>query len=651
MKLTMKLNKNTDNKCNKSMLMRTLFAIVSFLLLSQQVLGQSFAVVTPSNHTVYFQLCNGGSEAEATFSSYSMPNYGTSLSGTLIIPDSVEYNNVRYPVTAIGYNAFHHAYGMDTVILPNTITEIMQEAFAGCSNLASVAIPNSVTTIGNVAFGACHYLSDLTIGESVVTIGNQAFDCDTALVSLVIPNSVVSIGSAAFSQNYSLRTVRFGSSVASVGAACFSICPSLDSLIFTSELSPSFAGGFYGTPDTLNIIIPCGSHHSYSYWLGTQHNYTVPTVGLTMSVTSPQPQRGNAVIVKDADSNDVRCDSSVVVRAIPNYGYHFQQWSNGSTLLQDTLFIASDSSVSAIFAKNQYSLTVNSFNTSLGSVTGTGVYEYLDTVTVTATATAPHYFFERWSDGNTESSRSVVITGNMALTAYFAIDTHTVTVLADSIAHGSVSGGGRYTYGTVATLTAAPYSGYRFSHWSNGATFNPYVFAVLGDTVLTALFIADGEPYQDTVILNDTIYVQVHDTTTVTLTDTITNVIYIHDTTTVTLTDTITNVIYIHDTTTVTLTDTVYEVIYLHDTIYIHDTIVVGIDEVKTLNAKIYTDNGQIVVDGSDGNPVRLYDLNGRLLATKQDDRLTLRFSIPSSGTYLVKVGNYHTRKVVVVLP
>ena len=528
------------------------FAIIAIFAFALNAQGQTFTVVTPSNHTVNFQIENG--EAEATFQTYGMPNYGSSIVGTLIIPDSVEYDGVMYPVTSIGYEAFHHSYYIDTVILPNTIIEIKQEAFCACSNLASVAIPNSVTTLGWCSFAACHNLSDLTIGESVTTIGQQAFDADTSLVSVIIPNSVVSIGSAAFSQCYSLRTLIFGSSVSSIGYGTFTYCPKLDTLIFLSEIAPSYGGGFYGgTPDTLNIIIPCGSYHSYSYWYGTQHNYTVPTVGLTMDVSSEQPQRGNATIVKDLDSNEVRCDSSVVIKAIPNYGYHFHQWSNGSTNIQDTLFISENSSISASFDKNQYYLAVQSFNTSLGTVTGEGTYNYLDTAVVTATATAPHYFFERWSDGNTDSSRRIVITCDKFITAHFAIDTHTVTVQADNISHGSVSGGGRYTYGTVATLTAAPYSGYRFSHWSDGSTYNPYIFAVLSDTVLTAQFIADGEPYQDTIYIYDTIIINN----------------YYHDTVTVN------NYVY----------DTIYLNRYIFDTVYIHDTLVVGGDERENLPA------------------------------------------------------------------
>ncbi len=113
--------------------------------------------------------------------------------------------------------------------------------------------------------------------------------------------------------------------------------------------------------------------------------------------------------------------------------------------------------------------------------------------------------------------------------------------------------------------------------------------------------------------------------------------------------DTIDN--YIHDT--LTITDTLwltqYDTILIHDTIFIHDTIVVGVGDVETVNAKIYTNNRQIVVEGADGNDVCLYDINGRILATKQDYGVPIRFDAPASGTYIIKIGNYPVRKVVVI--
>ena len=74
-----------------------------------------------------------------------------------------------------------------------------------------------------------------------------------------------------------------------------------------------------------------------------------------------------------------------------------------------------------------------------------------------------------------------------------------------------------------------------------------------------------------------------------------------------------------------------------------------GIADVAALNAKVYSSQGQIVVEGAEGNSVTLYDVNGRMLATKRDDYSPLRFDAPTSGTYMIKIGNYPARKVAVV--
>ena len=136
--------------------------------------------------------------------------------------------------------------------------------------------------------------------------------------------------------------------------------------------------------------------------------------------------------------------------------------------------------------------------------------------------------------------------------------------------------------------------------------------------------------YNFTVV--DTVVV---DSTLVPVVDTL----WLHDTQW--LHDTIHYTIFIHDTTVNT--------IFVHDTIVIHDTIVVGIDDIETIDAKIYSSNRHIVVEGAGSNTVRLYDINGRILATKQDDYAPLRFDVHASGTYMIKIGNHPARKVVVI--
>ncbi len=184
---------------------------------------------------------------------------------------------------------------------------------------------------------------------------------------------------------------------------------------------------------------------------------------------------------------------TVRLNASSDYGYHFTHWNDGSTenprmvtLTQDTLFTAH-------FAPNQYALTVVSSDLNMGTVSGGGTYYYGDTITLTATP-ASHHHFVRWNDGNTENPRQYRVWGEVTVTAFFAIDTHTVSVASNDIARGMVEASGtRFEYGQPCTVTATAYSGYTFHSWSNGMTANPYTFAVLSDVELTANFVAEGE--------------------------------------------------------------------------------------------------------------------------------------------------------------
>ena len=578
--------------------------------------------VSPSGHTLYYDIADG--EATVAKKNYNYPNYGNTLAGDLIIPDSVEYEGVKYPVTSIGHEAFEYAT-MRSVQIPNTVRTIVIRAFSACDSLTSLVIPNSVTSIGQQAFAGSFNITSIILPDSLTTIDQGIFENDTSLLSIVVPDAVVSVGYAAFSQCYSLRSVTFGSSVRSIGGLMFWNCHALDSLIFKSDIAPNVGTNMFpGAPDTLVIDIPCGSYHSYYAAFGPNHTYIVPSVNLSMSVSSLAPDWGTANVVQDADQQDVRCDSSAIIQAISNYGYHFTGWSNGSMANPDTLTIDRDSVLIASFAKNIYILEVNSSDQNIGSVTGGGVFEYLDTTVLTATAVTP-YHFVRWSDGNTQNPRQFVVTSNAVRTAIFGIDTFNVNLQVDSIAHGTCTGFGNYPYGSTASVVAVPYSGYQFSHWSDGSTFNPYTFAVVDNVQLTAYFYANGTPYQDTLEIHDTMYIEIP----------------VHDTTYITLTDTV----FMPETDTLWLHDTIYLPQYIHDTIYITQ----GIDGVDGINAKVYSNRGQVVVEGADGNMVTLYDVTGRILATKQDYGKPLHFDIPASGTYMIKIGNYQARKVVVI--
>lgn len=685
---------------------RLLLSIALFVVPILSAYAYDFSAVAPSGQTLYYNIVNGNAEVVCPGTRWHNPYGGyTEPSGSLVIPSSVTYGGQSYSVTSIGTSAFCDCEGLVSVTIPEGVTHIGDAAFLFCTGLTSpLIIPNTVTTIETNAFNGCSSLTSVRIGSGIVTMGNEIFrNCISLTKLYCLSQYPPSIGNYVFDgvnsnfniyvpcesyQNYLNNWSNYGTIH----------CTFQFNLIVSSNDSTWGTGSYVGLSDSIAEItaIPNYGYH-FDHWsygstanpdtimltddatitaifaknqysvTGTTNDSTkglvsgsatvdyLDTVTLTAtanygyqfvrwsdySTENPRRIAATANITKTAifDFNQynltVQADTSIhgscngggsynylserTIRANANYGYHFTQWNDGDTnnprvitLTQDTAFIAS-------FSKNQYTLTVSSNDTTLGSVVGSGTYEYLDTVSISAT-TIEHYHFVRWDDGNTLNPRNIIVTSDISRSAIFAIDTHSVTLQAANITHGTCSGSGQYQYGTAATVEALPYSGYQFLHWSDGSTYNPYTFAVVNNIQLTAHFYAVGTPYQDTLYI-DTL--TIHDT------------VYFHDTT----------FVPVHDTTVVYITDS----ILIHDTVFVHDTIFVGVDEVDAINAKIYTSNGQIVVDGAERNTVYLYDVNGRILATKQDEYSPLHFNVPATGTYLVKIGNHSARRVVVV--
>lgn len=103
-------------------------------------------------------------------------------------------------------------------------------------------------------------------------------------------------------------------------------------------------------------------------------------------------------------------------------GYTFKGWStsaNGSVNVSTTTKVTGNVTYYAIWQINSYTLTVTAGTG--GTVSGNGSYNYGATVTLKATP-SPGYHFVKWSDGNTNASRTVIVTGNATYTAMFEQD-------------------------------------------------------------------------------------------------------------------------------------------------------------------------------------------------------------------------------------
>ncbi len=264
----------------------------------------------------------------------------------------------------------------------------------------------------------------------------------------------------------------------------------------------------------------------------------------------------------------VDCDSNVTITAMVNTGYQFVGWSDGGTSNPRTFHLTGDTTVIAYFDYVTYSVVGQPSDTTYGLVFGSDTSHYGDSVTLIATPNYG-YHFTHWSDGDSNATRTITVTGDTTLMAYFEINSYQLTVLPNDSTLGTVTGSGTYTHGSQATVTATPAQGNRFDHWSDNSLLANYTFTLTSDMQLVAVFVP-----VDTVHVHDTTYIDVHDTTYVPVHDT--TYIDVHDTAYVDIHDTTyIEVPYpVHDTTYIEVHDTTYINVPVHDTTYIevHDT-------------------------------------------------------------------------------
>lgn len=224
------------------------------------------------------------------------------------------------------------------------------------------------------------------------------------------------------------------------------------------------------------------------------YDYPIPS-RYTISTSVSPAGSGTVTGGGEYDAN-----TTINLTAVPNTGYEFLKWSDNIYDNPRSVLVNSSQSFTAIFTQQdipiqQYTISTSVSPAGSGTVTGGGTYDSGSTITITASANNG-YIFSQWSDGVTSASRSVNVTGNMSFTAQFVsstppAQTYVINASASPSAGGSVSGGGSFQYGDIATLTATANSGYVFSSWSDGITANPRNISVTSNMNLTAYFTQD----------------------------------------------------------------------------------------------------------------------------------------------------------------
>ena len=211
----------------------------------------------------------------------------------------------------------------------------------------------------------------------------------------------------------------------------------------------------------------------------------------------------------------------------------------------------------------------------------------------------------------------------------------TITATSSDPALGTVTGGGTYTYGSEATLTAEPADHCHFVNWSDGSTANPRTVTVTAD----ASYVANFARYQYYIA------VTTDDASMGTASGGGTYDYGSVITITATPNEGYEFLNWSDENTenprTVTVTgNATYKAFF---------TPVSSISDVNMSQLEVYSFQNHIVVNQAEGMTVEIYDMLGKRIVLDADNAKANRvFTVNTTGIYMVKVGDTFFKKVIV---
>ena len=135
--------------------------------------------------------------------------------------DNLESITIPDTVTEMGSGVFEACRNLKKVVLSNALTVVPSYAFENCENLESIYMPDSVTEIGEYAFYQCTALEKVAFSESLTTIGEMAFGECSKISSIRLPNSVKVIENEAFYECTGLKSLTLSTNLVSIGDCAF----------------------------------------------------------------------------------------------------------------------------------------------------------------------------------------------------------------------------------------------------------------------------------------------------------------------------------------------------------------------------------------------------------------------------------------------
>jgi hypothetical protein len=183
----------------------------------------------------------------------------------------------------------------------------------------------------------------------------------------------------------------------------------------------------------------------------------------------------NGSLIGDLNQTVEYGNNATEVEALPDTGYHFIQWSDGSQENpRSDSDVKENLDLEASFDIGTYTVSYGVQDDIGGELVGdlTQALVHGDDASAVEAIPQTGYHFVQWTDGSTDNPRQdLAVKSNIDVKVLFELDTFTLTYETDG--HGTISGESVQTvsYGHDASeVTAVPDVDYVFLDWSDGIT-------------------------------------------------------------------------------------------------------------------------------------------------------------------------------------
>ena len=210
----------------------------------------------------------------------------STLSGDIIIPESLVYNDVDYPVTKmieptdlVCYSggsisctggAFQGSL-IETITIPSSITTIPAGAFQNCQNLTKVVLPETIKMLSAACFAGCYNLENINIPDGITDLASNTvygyrsyvFGGCSKIKSFKIPSGITRLASGCFMDS--------GLEEVSVPATCLTMdekclyAPNLKIVtMYVRDLyTLTYSESCFGDVSNVDLKVPTGCKQVY----------------------------------------------------------------------------------------------------------------------------------------------------------------------------------------------------------------------------------------------------------------------------------------------------------------------------------------------------------------------------------------------------